>query len=91
MHEVLVWGIGTSYDRFRRFLNESQVKINALISSYDEHIKSIDGIDVIKPEDIKNFNYEFIIVASSFFEEIVKTAKGGGEYKSRKTYRRKGI
>lgn len=48
MHEVLVWGIGTSYDRFRRFLNESQVKINALISSYDEHIKSIDGIDVIK-------------------------------------------
>lgn len=78
MHEVLVWGIGTSYDRFRRFLNESQVKINALISSYDEHIKSIDGIDVIKPEDIKNFNYEFIIVASSFFEEIVKTARGGG-------------
>lgn len=83
MHEVLVWGIGASYDRLRNFIDNTQVKINALISSYDEYIKSLDGIDVIKPEEIKNYNYEFIIVASQYFNEIVKIGMGGGEKISR--------
>lgn len=78
MHEVLVWGIGKAYDNFLRFVDSSKIKINALISSYDEKITSIDGIDIIKPEQIKDFNYEFIVVASQFFDEIVKIGVGGG-------------
>lgn len=78
MYEVLIWGISKGYDILIKSLNFKQIKVNALISSYDECIKSIDNIDVIKPEDIKNFNYEFIIVASSFFDEIVKVAQERG-------------
>lgn len=73
MYEVLIWGITEAYDKLRKFLDISKIKINALVSSYDECIKSLDGIDVIKPEEIKNFNYDFIIVASfASFDKIVE-------------------
>lgn len=83
MYEVLIWGITEAYDKLRKFLDISKIKINALVSSYDECIKSLDGIDVIKPEEIKNFNYDFIIVASfASFDKIVEQGvRGGGEYK----------
>lgn len=84
MYEVLVWGIGRGYENLKRYINPNQIKINALISNYNETIKKLDGLDVVRPDEFKEYKFDYIIVADEKpFERVVKMVKyrmrGGGK------------
>lgn len=80
LYEVLFWGTICEYDTFISLKSQSRLKINAIISTsnQDENIKSVDGIDLIKPSQIENYRFEYIIIADDkIFKKMVEKEKEG--------------
>ena len=46
--------------------------INAVVDSYNEYYGSIDGVPIIRKEDIHKFDYEYIVVAIEDFQAILQ-------------------
>lgn len=83
MKSILVWGIGTDYARFRRMITGIKeidgFEIKALISSHKEAFTSLDNMKIILPQDIYEYQYDYIVVASKkHYFEIVKQANDMG-------------
>lgn len=83
MKKVIIWGTGTGYDEVMLHLKsdimQGKIDIVILVSSYKELISYLDGIKIILPEEIKSYEFDYIIIANKEFEkEIRKTAIGLG-------------
>lgn len=77
--KVAIWGIGKDYELLRNILNNHggnvSLEIIALISSKKESFNTMDGIDVIQPSEIKNYSYDYIIIANELrYAEILNQA-----------------
>lgn len=77
--KVVIWGTGRYYDRLRIYLNEcvlrKEIKIVALISSFDEAFAYLDGIPVMKPDILEKLSFDYLIIASDYEKEILMDAK----------------
>lgn len=78
MKKVLVWGISSFYNKIVNILNSEQnkgnIEILAYICSDNLSFFSIDGKFIIKPYEVSNYDYDYIIVASSMFNDIRNNA-----------------
>lgn len=78
IRDIIIWGTGRYYDKLTVYLREciirKEIHIIALVSSYEEAFQFLEGIPVIKPERINEYNFDYLIVASDFEKEIIKEA-----------------
>lgn len=72
MYKVLIFGTGKSSVVVKQMLNK-QVNILAYIDNDKSKCnKNIDNVKIFSPQYIKDFNYDYIIIASQYNEEIYK-------------------
>lgn len=78
MKKILIWGISSFYDRIVNILRMEQekgsIEILAYICSDNLSFSNIDNKPIIKPSEISNYVYDYIIVASSMFIDIQKAS-----------------
>ena len=81
MIKVLIWGMGSIYNKMRNILSYYEMKKEMLIVGITAkeipHFKYVDGIEILSYENIKSVNFDYIIVMSDvyfkeIFDEIVK-------------------
>ncbi|MFT4145644.1 MAG: DUF1919 domain-containing protein [Mobilitalea sp.] len=82
MKNILIWGNASYYEKYVNLImfeqHKGNINILAYISKDKRHQREQDGKPVILPEDIKNYDYDYIVVANSFFKEILKISIGLG-------------
>lgn len=72
---VFLWGCGRVYVEFTSLLRyDLDINILGIVSSNEEYYCKIDGYDVIRPERLNNFVYEYIIVTTDSFTEVMNQA-----------------
>lgn len=78
MDRVLIWGIGCHCDRLiNNIMYEvvtGNIEIVAFVSRDIPVYHKLDGKPIIKPQQIKDTAYDYIIVTSSFYNEIFNEA-----------------
>lgn len=77
MYNVVLWGgAGEGYDLFTACKGHNMVNIIAMADSYVNEYSKIDGIPIIKPEDICSQNYDYLIITALeyVYDEILKQA-----------------
>ncbi len=71
MDKVLIWGIGSYYDKYiANWVNKKEVEVLAFVTSDSVVCSILDGKPIIKPQDIRDYQYDYIIIASKFYKEI---------------------
>lgn len=75
MDKILVWGIGWGYQKICNALRWNEELENFKILAYvskDEGKHRFDGKDLIKPEEIQEFTFDYIVVSTEkYYQEIV--------------------
>lgn len=69
--KILVFGTGSVADVLAEEIDCNKVDIIAFINS-NISIKEFHGYDVIQPENIMNYEYDYIIIASGYYLQIEK-------------------
>lgn len=69
-YKVLIWGCGSSCDRLLNIINHNKVFIEAYIDTYN-YGKAKNNKIIINPNQIRNYNYDFIFIASQYYKEII--------------------
>lgn len=78
MYRVVLWGIGDGYNVFIQLRGHEKVDVIALVDKEPKGIKSIDDIPVISPQMLKEYLYDYLIVAvidDKVYKEIIKDAE----------------
>lgn len=80
MEKVLIWGMGSFLNMISNALSQEELKGNIYILGYvsrnkELYGKSIMGRKIISVWDIKNLEYDYIIVANNYFLEVKKEIK----------------
>lgn len=73
MYNVVIFGTGSGCKRVKSILNSKLVKI--VVYSDNNKLKQdkiIDDIHVVDPKSIIKYNYDYIIIASEYFDSISK-------------------
>lgn len=69
MKKVVAWGLSVEYDLYRRWIEpeilKGNMEITALILNDEGYLRSIDGIPVIKLEDLLHCEYDYLIDMNS--------------------------
>lgn len=75
MTKLIVWGMGKTQQKFRRYLDDEKAEIVAY--TYNNAINKTEkkgGVSqIISPDDIASIEYDYVIVASSSWREIQNT------------------
>lgn len=70
MYKVLVFGTGNGAEKLKSRI-KNEINVLAYVDNDKNKIGShIDYKKVISPSEIINYNYDYIIIASDFYEEI---------------------
>ena len=73
---VIVFGLGQVYRTFEKLIDNEKVNIIALSDNNPVLQGTIlDGKSVIKPDDIINLDYDYIIITSGYYESITNQLK----------------
>lgn len=77
MIKLVLWGMGTDYDRAYNILSYERLKGNidiiALVDNKNSVYNTIDGIPIISVDSLKKIHYDYIcILPSRHFEEILE-------------------
>jgi len=84
MIRVLIFGASEGGRKVTRMLKEDNIEILAYVDNDKEKIgQKINGKEVISPEKINEFNYNYILIASMYFNEIIDQLTNMGISKSR--------
>ena len=79
MLKILVFGLGKGYSRLKNVLDYERVEIAACIDNDSRKWGSlVDGSPVIAPDDINQFDYDYIVLTSQFYSEIEVQLAGLG-------------
>lgn len=74
MREIIIWGAGRDYQSLYNLIKFEELKGNIeVIAIADKHAWqiTIDGYKVIRPGEIKNHTFDYIVISSSkYYEEI---------------------
>lgn len=74
MKKVVIWG-ASPYGRFARLmLDENEYEVIAFFDNGDMAIRrgNIDGIKIDKPEMIRNYEFDFIVIAIAQYSSDIK-------------------
>lgn len=71
MENIIVFGTGSAANEFVKLVDNNKVTIIAFVNS-DKGVKSFCGKDVIAPEDVKDYDYDYIVVASGYVNKITE-------------------
>lgn len=77
MIKLLIYGSGEIYQIFKRIINWENVQLRAFVDSW-KFCGKIEGVDVISPYNIVTQEYDYILCASDFENEMRKTLNGLG-------------
>lgn len=73
MLKILIFGTGESMHKIIKNINYEEVAIIAYIDNNSIKIgKKLNGIEIINPNEINNYEYDFIIIASTYYNEITQ-------------------
>lgn len=84
MYKVVLWGLGDGYNYFTYLRGHEMVEVVAVTDKQGFVYKKVDGIDVIKPEDLvgeKTAEFDYLIVTvddDRIYKEIVAEATSIG-------------
>lgn len=71
MYNVLIFGTGNGYINMKENINSSIINILAFIDNNPNKIgETLEKISIISPNEIFNYDYDYIIIASSYYEQI---------------------
>lgn len=70
MKKVIVFGAGGLFRAFLPFIKSRYQLVAISDNDKNQHGKLIDGVGIISPLDIINIDFELVIVASMYFDEI---------------------
>lgn len=78
MHKLLIWGLGNCYNIMKNTISYleicSQIKVVAIVAN-DAYMLILDGYPVIKPSEIGEYKWDYIIVMSDiYYDSIVNDA-----------------
>lgn len=74
---VILYGIGTGYERVKEDLCLDEVEICHISDTYKYmEYETFDGYNMVSPSEIRNKNFDYLIVCSSFYRDIEKLLKG---------------
>lgn len=70
---VLIFGAGDGGRKVTEMLNNDNVKILAYIDNNPEKVgQKVYGKEIIPPQKISSFNYDYILIASMYYDEILQ-------------------
>lgn len=73
LKKILIFGTGNGRKVIEEFIDINKCKIIAYIDNDSSKIgKNINGLSIISPENIKSFSYDYIIIASTYYNEIAE-------------------
>ena len=84
MKNVIIWGIGIGYEALLNNIlfevKKENICIKALVCKKDDKYCDFkDGYPIILKDDIKDYDYDYVIITSTkYFSEICKEAVGVG-------------
>lgn len=61
--KLIVWGTGKLYQKYKKFLSQFHI-IKLCDSNPEKQDTYIDGIEVIRPEQIRGYDYTYIVVVT---------------------------
>lgn len=71
MKKIIAFGLGKMFKSFVRLYDSSRAEIVAVCDNNPDSYKHIgEGYNAIQPEQIKDFAADYIVVTSSYYEEI---------------------
>lgn len=74
MYDVLVFGTGNGAEKVVKFIECDKLKCEINVLAFVDNNKNSDyfcGKGVIKPNEIAKYEYNYIIIASMWFDEII--------------------
>jgi len=81
MNKILIWGIGILYNRYKNNIAfevlKNNINVVAMISK-EKMANWVDGKRVISKEEISQYEYDYIVVFTQSFNEIVGEATALG-------------
>lgn len=73
MKKLLIFGTGSGYRNIKDLLDSKRVAIIAFIDNDHRKIgKELDGKRIISPEDIYSYQFNNILIASQYYEEMAR-------------------
>lgn len=78
MANILVWGTGSRADRNYKFAKKSGIlENNKIIGLIDNDSKKwgkkwIDNINIFSPDEIRNLEFDYVCIWSTYKKEIIK-------------------
>lgn len=77
MKKVLVFGTESGWKRIKKILDYKKLAIEAFVDNNRAKAgKKLSGKKIILPCEIGNYQYDYILIASQFHEEIIEQLKG---------------
>lgn len=71
MIRILVFGTSGGWQEMKPFLDYNKVNIEAFVDNDSSKYNSkLEGIEIIPPSDMKKFQYEYVVIASSYYKSI---------------------
>lgn len=84
MVKIIIFGSGSGYKRITNGINENDVDIVCICDNDKKKINTfIDDKYVISPSDIYKYDYDYIVIASKYSEQIIKQLKNIGVKESK--------
>ncbi len=73
MYEMLIFGTGKGAADFFKMRNKQEIKVKAFIdNNCDKWGKLFEKTEIIPPNRINEYTYDYIVIASSYFNEITR-------------------
>lgn len=76
MRKIIIWGTGKVA---RDFIEDIDFQYNQIIAFIDNNVDKIGqifqgefgGVPIIAPEKVKNYEYDLVVIGSSFYRDIL--------------------
>ena len=79
MQKLVLFGTGTGCSRIKKILNYEKVKIVAYVDNdKTKQGKYLDEIRIIAPEELLTYSFDYIVIASQYYKDIIKNLEGLG-------------
>ncbi|NMM61485.1 DUF268 domain-containing protein [Clostridium sp. P21] len=75
MKKVILFGLGSVYHKVKDNIDFSKAQIVSVCDSKSENGGKFDGYDLISLNEILKIEYDFVIISSSFYNEIEEVLK----------------
>ncbi len=77
MLDIIVFGTGSAYNKIKQGLDYSKVSIKAFADNNEAVWEQLcEGTLVIDPKQILGYDFDYVIIASSYYEEITEQLLG---------------